>query len=109
MNHVRASIGEADVVVTIVDVTEPFGRGDQFVLDMLRGESAKRFAILNKIDLMKKQKLLPIMQHYAGTELFDEIVPLSAATGDGVAQLVDLLFANVKSRSPSFPIEDCPA
>jgi GTPase len=106
MDHVRSSIGEADVVVMIVDVTEPFGRGDQFVLDMLRGESAKRFAILNKIDLMKKQKLLPIMQHYAGTELFDEIVPVSAATGDGVKELVDLLFANVQPGEPAYPIED---
>jgi len=106
MDHVRSSFGEADVVVMIVDVSEPFGRGDQFVLDMLRGESAKRFAILNKIDLMKKQKLLPIMQHYAGTELFDEIVPVSAATGDGVEQLVDLLFANVQPGEPAYPIED---
>jgi len=106
MDHVRSSLGEADVVVMIVDVSEPFGRGDQFVLDMLRGESAKRFAILNKIDLMKKQKLLPIMQHYAGTELFDEIVPVSAATGDGVEQLVDLLFANVQPGEPAYPLED---
>jgi len=106
MDHVRASIGEADVVIMIVDVSEPFGRGDQFVLDMLRREGAKRFAILNKIDLMKKQKLLPIMQHYAATELFEEIVPLSAATGDGVAQLVDLLFANVQPGEPAYPLED---
>jgi GTP-binding protein Era len=106
MDHVRSSIGEADVVVMIVDVTEPFGRGDQFVLDMLRGESAKRFAILNKIDLMKKQKLLPIMEHYAGTELFEEIVPVSAATGDGVKELVDLLFANVQPGEPAYPLED---
>jgi len=106
MDHVRASLAEADVVAMIVDATEPFGRGDQYVVDMLRDTDVKRFAILNKIDLVKKQKLLPIMQHYAGMELFDEIVPVSAATGDGVAQLVDLFFANVPAGEPAYSQED---
>jgi GTP-binding protein Era len=114
MDHVRASLAEADVVAMIVDAGEPFGRGDQFVLDMLRGEKTAvgahsvrpRFAILNKIDLVKKQKLLPIMQRYAEAQLFDEIVPVSAATGDGVEQLVELLFANVQPGEPAYPIED---
>src|ERR1700693_4817252 len=58
MDHVRTSLGEADIVALIVDVTEEFGRGDQFVLDLLReGVKGKRFVILNKIDLLKKQKL----------------------------------------------------
>src|SRR5205085_4876599 len=95
MDHVRSALAEADVVAMIVDATEPFGKGDQFVVDMLRDSVGAhsvrpRFAILNKIDLIKKQKLLPIMERYAGTELFDEIVPVSAATGDGVEHLVDL-------------------
>jgi GTP-binding protein Era len=106
MDHVRQSLAEADVVAMIADATEPFGRGDQYVVDMLRDATVKRFAILNKIDLVKKQKLLPMMQNYAGTELFDEIVPVSAATGDGVAQLVDLFFANVQPGEPHFSQED---
>jgi GTP-binding protein Era len=106
MDHVRASLAEADVVAMIVDATEPFGRGDQYVVDMLRDAKVKRFAILNKIDLVKKQKLLPIMQQYASTELFDEIVPVSATTGDGVAQLVDLFFANLPLGEPAYPLED---
>ena len=106
MDHVRQSLAEADVVAMIADATEPFGRGDQYVVDMLRDATVKRFAILNKIDLVKKQKLLPMMQNYAGTELFDEIVPVSAATGDGVAQLVDLFFANVQPGEPHYSQED---
>src|SRR3954452_21505636 len=35
MNHVRSSLGEADVIALIVDATEPFGKGDQFVIDLL--------------------------------------------------------------------------
>jgi GTP-binding protein Era len=106
MDHVRSSLSEADVVATIVDASEPFGRGDQYVLDMLKEETAKRFVILNKIDLLKKQKLLPIMQQYGATSLFDEIVPVSAATGDGVERLVDLFFANMPEGEPSYSQQD---
>ena len=106
MDHVRSALAEADVVAMITDASEAFGKGDQYVVDMLRGAEAKRFAILNKIDLIKKQKLLPMMQHYASTELFDEIVPVSAATGDGVGALVDLFFANMQPGEPAYPIED---
>src|SRR5438045_1537274 len=61
MDHVRSSLSEADVVALIVDASEAFGRGDQFVLDMLKqSERTRRFLILNKADKLKKQKLLPM-------------------------------------------------
>jgi GTPase len=106
MDHVRAALAEADVVAMITDASEAFGKGEQYVVDMLRAAEAKRFAILNKIDLVKKQKLLPMMQNYALMELFDEIIPVSAASGDGVAELVDIFFANVQPGEPAYPIED---
>src|SRR4051812_8338421 len=82
MDHVHSAFGEADVVALIIDASEAFGGGDRFVIDLLRDEKkknpdAKRFAILNKIDLLKKNKLLPMMQQYGALELFDEIVPIS--------------------------------
>ena len=113
MDHVRSALAEADVVAMIADATEAFGKGDQFVVDMLRSDTVgahgvrpKVFAILNKIDLIKKQKLLPMMQNYASMGLFDEIVPVSAATGDGVEALVGLFFANMQPGEPAYPIED---
>jgi len=107
MDHVRASLSEADVVALIVDANEPFGRGDQYALDLMRESvKGKRFAILNKIDLLKKNRLLPLMQQYGGSELFDEIVPISAATGDGVDELVNLLFTTVAPGEPLYPTED---
>src|ERR1700674_4116054 len=57
MDHVRTSLSEADAVALIIDATEPFGKGDQFVVEMIRdqktqNEKSKRFMILNKIDLV---------------------------------------------------------
>ena len=107
MDHVRASLSEADIVALLVDATEEFGHGDQYVIDLLRqtGEG-NRFAILNKIDLLKKQKLLPIIERYSATELFDEIVPVSASTGDGVDDLLNLFFKNLKPGEALYPTED---
>ena len=111
MDHVRSSLTEADVVALIVDATEQFGKGDQYVIEMLRAEKeanpdAKRVVLLNKIDLVKKQKLLPLMAQYHGFGIFDEIVPISASTGEGVEELKTLLFQNVAEGPPRFPTED---
>ncbi|HYC90440.1 MAG TPA: GTPase Era [Thermoanaerobaculia bacterium] len=111
MDHVRSALSEADVVALVVDATEPFGRGDQFVIDMLRQEKeqnpdAKRFVLLNKIDVLKKQKLLPLIQQYHGFGIFDEIVPISAAKGEAVEELVALLFQNVPEGEPRYPADD---
>jgi GTPase len=107
MEHVRTSLGEADIVALLVDVSEEFGHGDQFVIDML-GETRgrQRFALLNKIDRMKKNKLLPIIERYNATGLFDEIVPISASKGEGIDDLLNLFFKNLKPGQALYPTED---
>ena len=111
MDHVRSALSEADFIALIVDATEPFGKGDQYVIDLLRQEKeqnpeAKRAVILNKIDLLKKHKLLPLMQHYTGFGIFDEIVPISASKGEGIEQLTTLFFDSVPEGAPRYPTED---
>jgi GTPase len=106
MDHVRSSLSEADVVALIVDSTEAFGKGDEFVIEMLKHEEAKRFAILNKIDLLKKHKLLPTIEQYSKFEIFDEIVPISAGTGEGVPDLLELFFKNIEPGEAIYPAED---
>ena len=81
------TIREVDVLGLVVDVTEPPGKGDRFVLDLVKHAKAPVFLILNKIDLIKKSKLLPIIDRYWQEGSFAEIVPVSAATGDNVDRL----------------------
>lgn len=111
MDHVRSALSEADVIALIVDANEEFGRGDEYVIEMLREEKAqnpeaKRFAILNKIDLLKKHKLLPLMEQYHGFAIFDEIVPVSAAQGEAVEELIGLVFKTLPEAPPRYPVED---
>jgi GTPase len=111
MDHVRSALAEADVIALIVDVTEPFGKGDEYVIEMLRLEKennpdAKRIVLLNKVDLLKKHKLLPLLEQYHGFGIFDELVPISASTGDGVTELTDLFFRLAEPGAPRYPTED---
>jgi len=106
MDHVRTAFGEADVIALIVDSREPFGKGDQYVIDMLREAETPKFAILNKIDTIKKNNLLPLMQQYGSFTLFDEIIPISAAKGEGVDHLVDVLFERMPAGEPIYPVGD---
>ncbi|HUP46818.1 MAG TPA: GTPase Era, partial [Thermoanaerobaculia bacterium] len=111
MDHVRSSLGEADIVTLMLDVTEAFGKGDEYVIEMMREQKkeyprSRRFAVLNKIDLLKKAKLLPLIEKYAAFDLFDEIVPVSAAAGEGVPELIDLFFHSLPAGEPRYPLED---
>jgi GTPase len=111
MDHVRSTFSEADVLAVLIDATEEFGKGDEYVVNMVREQkekhpNAKRVAVLNKIDSVKKHKLLPMMERYGSLGLFDDIVPISAVNGDGVEELVSLFFANVAPGQAVYPKED---
>jgi GTP-binding protein Era len=81
------TIREVDVLGLVVDVGEPPGKGDKFVLDLVKHAKAPVFLILNKIDLVKKSRLLPIIQQFSESGTFAEIIPVSASTGDNVDRL----------------------
>src|SRR5215212_5717557 len=94
---------EVDVLGVVVDVAEPVGKGDRFVLDVIKDVKAPVFLILNKIDVIKKTKLLPIMQQYGALDVFAEIVPVSAATGDNVDRLERALIDRLPEGEPLYP------
>src|SRR6266404_2525841 len=70
------TIREVDILGLVVDATEPAGKGDQFVRNLLKDAKAPVFLILNKIDQIKKSRLLPLMQQYSEVGTFAEIVPI---------------------------------
>ena len=97
------TIREVDVLGLVVDVTEPPGKGDRFVLDLLKHAQAPVFLILNKIDLIKKVALLPIMQQYSELASFAEIVPVSAGTGDNVDRLERVILDRLPEGEARYP------
>lgn len=97
------TIQEVDVLGLVVDVTEPPGKGDRFVIDLVRHAASPVFLILNKIDLIKKSKLLPIMQKYSELGTFAEIIPVSAGTGDNVDRLERAIIDRLPEGEPRYP------
>ena len=97
------TIREVDVLCLVVDVTEPLGKGDRFVLDLIKDAKAPVFLVLNKIDLIKKTRLLPLMQQYSEMGTFAEIVPVSAATGDNVDRLERALIDRLPEGQALYP------
>src|SRR5206468_3282007 len=99
------TLGDVDVVGVVIDATEPAGKGDRYVRDLVKDVGAPVFAILNKIDLMKKPRLLPLLQQYGDTGRFAEIVPVSAATGDNVERLEKAIIDHLPDGEPLYPAD----
>lgn len=85
------SLYDVDIILFLVDVTKPFGKGDQFILDKIKEEGKPTFLILNKIDQIEKDKLLPLIALYQTYFDFKEIIPISALRSDGISELLATL------------------
>jgi GTP-binding protein Era len=99
------TLREVDVIGLVVDASEPAGKGDQFVMELVKKATAPVFLILNKVDLIKKTRLLPIMQRYSESGRFAEIVPVSAATGENVDRLERVLVERLPDGEPLYPAD----
>ncbi len=97
------ALATADLVLWIVDVSEKPGRGDAFILDLLERADSPTVLALNKIDLVSKERLLPMIADFSSRHTFAGIVPISAKTGDGVERLARVLAENLPEGEPAYP------
>jgi GTP-binding protein Era len=94
---------DVDVLGLVVDASERLGKGDRFVIDLVKKAETPVFLILNKIDLIRKSRLLPIIDEYSKLAAFAEIVPVSAATGDNVDRLDRVIVAHLPEGERRYP------
>jgi GTP-binding protein Era len=97
------TLGEVDAVMLVHDAATRPGHGDEFVTGLLKDATIPVVLVLNKIDLVAKATLLPLMQHLSGWCKFAAMVPVSAATGDGVEALERELLAHLPDGEALFP------
>ena len=106
MQEVQRAASGCGLAVVLVDGSQSPGRGDAAAVETARKLSVPLLLGLNKIDRLKsKQALLPLIEHYGETQAFEEIVPLSARTGENVDLLVTLILDRLP-ESPAFYPED---
>jgi len=97
------TLKEVDVAVLMVDVVLRPGSGDAFVLDVVGRAGTSAVLALNKIDQIDKPRLLPLMQQYAAALPFKAIVPISALTGDGEAELLRAIVDALPEGEAQYP------
>ena len=97
------SMREVDVLALIVDASVKPGKGDRYMLDLLKGTKQPAILVLNKVDLIAKAKLLPIIDHYRREHPFAEIVPASAIDGTNVETLERLFLQYLPEGEPLYP------
>jgi GTPase len=97
------TIREVDLLAFVVDASAKPGKGDRFVLEVVKRAKIPVVLVLTKIDRIKKTTLLPLIDAYRREHDFKAIVPVSAITGDGMDVLARALLANLPEGEALYP------
>ncbi len=92
-----------DVLLVMMDVTQPAGKGDLFVLENLPSGKEKKFLLVNKVDIAKKPVIAEALAYYNSQYDFDEVIPISAETGENVDKLEALILDSMQEGPKYFP------
>ena len=90
---------EVDVILFMVNIAEKRGPGDNFIIERLKSVKSPVFLVLNKIDKIHPDQLLPIIEDYRSLVDFEQIIPISASEGNNV----DTLLSEVTKYLPEGP------
>ncbi|ENH97503.1 GTP-binding protein [Gracilibacillus halophilus YIM-C55.5] len=99
------ALNEVDAILFMINADEGYGRGDQFIMDKMQNVNKPVFLVINKIDLVHPDELLPLIQQYKDKYPFEEIVPISALEGNNVNRLMDI-FSEYLPEGPQYYPED---
>lgn len=99
MKVAKNTLSEIDAVMFMVNVNEDIGRGDEYIMEMLKNVKTSVFLVLNKIDLVHPDALMPKIEAYQKYMEFTEIIPISALEGLNVDHFIQVL----KSYLPEGP------
>jgi GTP-binding protein Era len=94
---------DVDVVALIVDVSERIGAGDRYTLNLVKRVESPVVLVLNKIDRMARQALLPLIDTWRQEHDFADIVPVSALTGENVDRLEEVFLSRLPEGEPLYP------
>jgi GTP-binding protein Era len=97
------TVSEVDILVFVIDVTYPFDKAVDAVLEQQKKKKLPVVLVINKIDRTSHEKILPVIKHYSESFPFKAVVPVSALTGDGVDRLIEELKKCLSPGPEYFP------
>jgi GTP-binding protein Era len=105
MDELQHALEGIDILSLIVDATADFGAGDRFSIQWVERFHGPVYLLLNKVDRIHKQLLLPMIERYSKVFAFAEIFPISALTGAGCLDLVNSWLTRLPEAPPHFPAD----
>jgi len=100
-------IPDADIVLFVIEATsEDIGRGDKIILDKIKESNRKTILLINKIDLIKRENLLKLIETYSKEYDFTAIIPISAYKDKYREIILDEIEKNLKPGPAYYDIEE---
>lgn len=101
----QQTLNEVDLILFVINAEEGYGRGDQFIIDRLQNVNNPVFLVINKIDKVHPDQLLPLIDMYRNKLDVAEVVPISALNGNNVDTLLEQIVSYME-EGPQFYPED---
>ncbi len=112
MDEVEEALHDRDLLLLVVDTSAKYGPGDAYALDIVKRTKTPSFLVLNKAELLPRLQLLPLLDRYQKLHPFQELIPVSAKSGDNVERLLETITRYLPEGPRYFPeghITDLPA
>ena len=103
MKSALSALNEVDAVLLMVNATERRGAGDNFIINQLKSVDKPIFLVINKIDEISPDDLLPVIEQYKEALPFTDIFPISALQGNNVSELLEKLVATLPEGPQYYP------
>ena len=101
------SLTDSDIVLFLIEATsEDIGRGDRIILDKIKESKRKTILIINKIDLVKREKLLNLIDIYSKEYKFESVIPISATNIKYKEVILEEIEKNLKPGPAYYDIEE---
>lgn len=106
MNIVYSSLETSDLICLLIDATQRYGHGDQFVIGTLENTTTPLILLINKVDIIKKEKILLLIDKYKDLLSFKEIIPISAIKGTNIDILEEKIYDFLPEAEKIYSDED---
>ena len=100
-----ATLKEVDLILFMIDVNKKERAIDQSLYELIKQTNSPCFAIVNKIDMMNRNHVIPLFEYYHKNYEFDEIIPLSALNKDNLDRLIEITFNALPQQERLYPEE----
>lgn len=103
VGEATAAMEDVDVILYLIDGTSTFGSGEQFIINQIKDRHCPVFLLINKIDMLSTEDILPMIDLYKDKMNFQEIIPISAVAGTNVDRLLEVIQSYLPEGPQYYP------